>query len=131
MFAMNANQNHLPRMSQERLHRALGVGIVRMRRRKGWSQADLAERLKVSRHRLGKWELGLNAPPLVDLVALMEALEVTFEELALGRAAPAASLPPPERTELARCLRGLLRVVRPLVERPRGGADPERERGKP
>jgi transcriptional regulator with XRE-family HTH domain len=124
---MNAENSLRPRTPQESLQHALGMGIVRQRQRKGWSQAGLAERLKVSRHRLGKWELGLAPPSLADLVALMELLGVTFEELALGRAAPAAPLPPPQRTELAKCLNGLLRVVRPLVERPNGAAGVERE----
>ena len=89
---------------------------MRLRQRKGWSQARLAERLGVTRHRLGKWELGLSAPSLEDLVALLDALEVTFEELALNRAVQVSPLPPGQRSELASSLNSLLRVLRPLVK---------------
>lgn len=97
--------------------RNLGLGIVRLRRRKGWSRAVLAERLGVKRNRLGKWELGVAAPSLECVVALLDALEVTFEELAFNRATPEASpLPPGQRSELASSLNRLLRVLRPLVK---------------
>lgn len=127
------SENGIPprRMTKQAVQRGLGLGIVRLRRRKGWSQAELARRLKVSRHRLGKWELGEHAPPLEDLVALLEALETTFEDLALDRVGPAVPLPPTQRTELTTCLNGLLRIVKPWVMDPNGTARPGGARSEP
>jgi transcriptional regulator with XRE-family HTH domain len=108
-------------MSQRDVQRGLGLGIVRLRQRKGWSQGVLAKRLGITRHRLGKWELGLNAPSLEDLVALLETLEVTFEELALGRVVPVAPLPPGQRKEMTLHFNGLVRLLKPMLERPQPG----------
>lgn len=120
---MSGNGESPKRWSQEALQHELGAGIQRLRRRKGWSQAVLARRLNVTRHRLGKWEQGIHAPSLEDLVALLEVLEVTFEELVLGRTAPAAPLPPQQRKELTLHLKGLLRQLQPLVGGPNGGRE--------
>jgi transcriptional regulator with XRE-family HTH domain len=115
---MNGNGGSSKRWTQEALQRELGLGIVRRRRLKGWSQTVLARRLNVKRHRLGKWEQGIAAPSLGDLTALMELLEVSFEELVLGRSTPPAPLPPERRSELVLYLNGLLRQLEPLVGRP-------------
>jgi transcriptional regulator with XRE-family HTH domain len=117
---MNGNGDS-PRKSQRALQRELGRGILRSRRRKGWSQTVLAQRLEVTRHRLGKWERGLRPPALEDLTALLAVLEVTFEDLVLGGGgAPAPPIPPAQRSELAMYLNGLLRMMRPLLQPPNG-----------
>jgi transcriptional regulator with XRE-family HTH domain len=88
---------------------------VRLRQQKGWNQKMLAMRLKVTRSRIGKWERGVNAPSLNDLMALTETLGVTFDELALGREAPMVPLPSGIRAEFAMCLNRLLRAVKPIL----------------
>jgi XRE family transcriptional regulator, regulator of sulfur utilization len=120
---MDGNGGSSKRWTQEALQRELGLGIVRRRRLKGWSQTVLARRLNVKRHRLGKWEQGIAAPSLGDLTALMELLEVSFEELVLGRSTPPAPLPPQQRKELTLHLKGLLRQLQPLVGSPNGGRE--------
>ena len=49
--------------------RDLGQRIVRIRKRKGWKQTELARRLEVTRERRGRWERGGRAPSLEDLAA--------------------------------------------------------------
>ncbi|HEV8577535.1 MAG TPA: helix-turn-helix transcriptional regulator [Thermoanaerobaculia bacterium] len=115
---MDKNGYSKERWTQNALQREIGGGIVRLRRRRGWSQAVLAQRLNVKRHRLGKWEQGINPPSLEALVALLGVLEVSFEELALGCTAPTKRLPAGQRKELMMCLRGLLRRLEPLVGDP-------------
>jgi len=66
--------------------RELGLRIVAARRRHGWSQKDLAQRLTVTRERLGKWERGLSSPDLEDLVSLSRVLALPLWELGLGDA---------------------------------------------
>ena len=48
------------------LTQEVGRRIVRERKRRGWSQGDLARRLGVKRERMGNWERGENAPRLED-----------------------------------------------------------------
>lgn len=44
--------------------------IVAERRRRGWSQADLADRLGVVQSAVGNWEAGRNKIPLPQLVSI-------------------------------------------------------------
>ena len=65
---------------------ALGERIVRLREAKGWSRTALARRLGVSRGRLGHWERGGSAPPIVIQIALSRQLGIPFGELVTGEA---------------------------------------------
>jgi transcriptional regulator with XRE-family HTH domain len=96
------------------LTKELGLRIVRIRKRRGWSQAQLAARLGVPRERLGKWERGLNAPSLDHLSALSKVLEVPLEELGLGRGAkvPISAV---ELKELTRYILAMERMLKPWM----------------
>ena len=59
----------------------LGENIKALRKAKGLSQQELAERLHVVRQTVSKWEQGLSVPDADLLVRLAEALEVTVAEL--------------------------------------------------
>ena len=63
----------------------MGERILRLRKRWQWSQGELAERLGVTRERVGNWERGENAPPVEALVALGEVLRVSVDELLGGK----------------------------------------------
>lgn len=67
------------------LRRKIGLRISQMRQARGWSQEELADLLSVPRGRLVKWERGYNAPPPEDIVALSGVLEVSTDEIFLGR----------------------------------------------
>jgi transcriptional regulator with XRE-family HTH domain len=105
------------RIAQPILQKNLGLRIVALRRSKGWSQGDLADRLGIDRSRLGKWERGLYAPSLEELAFLASLLGATLDELVLGRESPPALLPPDQREQLAMFLGGLTRLVAPLTGR--------------
>jgi transcriptional regulator with XRE-family HTH domain len=96
--------------------RELGRRIVQARKRRSWNQVELARRLEVPRDRLGKWERGLNAPSLEDLVALGEVLGLPLGELVLGRRSeePFSS---GELRELVVHLNAMARLLRPWMER--------------
>jgi transcriptional regulator with XRE-family HTH domain len=64
---------------------AMGERILQLRKRWQWSQGELAERLGVTRERVGNWERGENAPPVEALVALGEVLRVSVDELLHGK----------------------------------------------
>ena len=64
---------------------AMGRRIVQLRKRRKWSQGELAQRLGVTRERVGNWERGDHAPPLEGLAALGEVLRVSLDELVSGK----------------------------------------------
>ncbi len=131
---MNGNVKSSSGSAKATLRRRLGRRIVQSRKRKGWSQATLAERLELSQERLRKWERGVHCPPLEDVAKLCGALELTLEELILGNTAAGRKIPAEpetpmgrgireeERSEAASCLNAFLRVIRPWLQAPAGNA---------
>jgi len=83
--AGGASEGALESEGQPGTRHELGRRIVQLRKRRRWSQADLAGRLGVTRERVGNWERGEHAPPLEALAALGEVLRVPLDELVLGR----------------------------------------------
>ncbi len=61
--------------------KALGRKIKTLRREKGFSQSDLAEKLKVSYQQIQKYENGTSSLSLDRLVAISKALEILPEAL--------------------------------------------------
>ena len=67
---------------------AFGQFLNQLRREKGWTQKDLAERLYVSDKAVSKWERGLSLPDVALLLPLAGALGVSVTELLEGRRMP-------------------------------------------
>ena len=111
MSRKNPAEGNAPR---EDVLRDLGRRIVRLREGKGWSQADLADRMGVPRSRLSKWERGLNAPAYEDLPLLADTLEVSLEEVIRGR----KLLSKEQRLEIGLAWITLTRLLRPLMDNP-------------
>ncbi|MFK5894422.1 MAG: helix-turn-helix transcriptional regulator, partial [Pseudomonadota bacterium] len=55
------------------------------RKLKGWSQAQLAEKLNLSRGSCSQWERNVTSPSVDHLSKLALLLDVHFEWLATGR----------------------------------------------
>ena len=55
--------------------------IVTLRKRAGWSQEELANRITVSRQAVSKWELGTAVPDTDNIVQLSELFGVTTDYL--------------------------------------------------
>ncbi|MDQ0429221.1 transcriptional regulator with XRE-family HTH domain [Planomicrobium stackebrandtii] len=51
------------------------------REKKGWSQADLADKIHVSRQSVSKWETGKNYPSIEVIINLSDLFGVTIDEL--------------------------------------------------
>jgi len=51
------------------------------RKKKGWSQEELAEKLYVSRQSVSKWENGQNYPSIEVIMKISDLLGVTMDEL--------------------------------------------------
>lgn len=59
----------------------LNENIKALRKSKGLSQQDLADKLNVVRQTISKWEQGLSVPDADLLIALSEALEIPVSTL--------------------------------------------------
>jgi transcriptional regulator with XRE-family HTH domain len=89
----------------------VGKRIVELRRRRGWSQVELAQRLGASRERLGAWERGKYLPALDGLLALRRELSVSIDELLTGEP-PAAGLSRGRQDEALGHLAALAEILR-------------------
>ncbi len=59
----------------------LNEKIIKLRKEKGWSQEDLAERLCVSRQAVSRWEQGSTLPDIPNLLMLEEVFGVSADYL--------------------------------------------------
>lgn len=61
-----------------------GAFVARLRKEKGLTQRELAERIHVSDKAVSKWERAAGLPDITLLIPLAEALDVTVTELLQG-----------------------------------------------
>lgn len=64
---------------------AFATFVTQLRKEKGWTQKDLADRLYVSDKAVSKWERGLSLPDISLLIPLADCLGVGVAELLEGR----------------------------------------------
>lgn len=55
--------------------------ITELRKKRGWSQEELAEKVDVTRQSVSKWESAQSTPDLDKILKLAEIFEVTTDEL--------------------------------------------------
>ena len=67
------------------LNEELGRRVQQLRKAKGLSQEELADRVGVSRQAVSKWESGQTAPDLERLLALGAQLDTTTDYLLTGQ----------------------------------------------
>ena len=65
-------------------NKAIGQYIQLLRKQRGMSQKDLAERLSVTFQAVSKWETGENLPDASILLALAEILDTTTDKILSG-----------------------------------------------
>lgn len=66
---------------------AFGKNIYSLRKERGWTQAELADRLGVTNQAVSKWETGESLPDSSLLLPLSELFDVTIDELFKGKRA--------------------------------------------
>lgn len=59
----------------------LSEKIIMLRKKYGWSQEELAERLDISRQSVSKWESGASIPDLERIVSMSQLFGVTTDYL--------------------------------------------------
>ena len=62
----------------------IGMFFKELRKEKGLTQEQLAERLRVSRRTVSRWETGSNMPDLDILIEMSDYYEVELRELLDG-----------------------------------------------
>ena len=55
--------------------------LIKLRKTKGWSQEDLADKLSLSRQAISKWEVGTSKPDIDNLVNLSKLFKVSIDQL--------------------------------------------------
>lgn len=68
-------------MDQEKI----GKFILEIRKQKGWTQKELAEKIGVSDKTISKWECGNSIPDITYLEALCNSLDISVNELLSGQ----------------------------------------------
>ena len=59
--------------------------LYQLRKQKGLSQEELANRLNVSRQTISKWEIGDSTPDMEKLIAISDLFEISLDELILDK----------------------------------------------
>lgn len=59
--------------------------LYQLRKQKGMSQEELANRLNVSRQTISKWEVGDSTPDMEKLAAISDLFEVSLDQLVMGK----------------------------------------------
>ncbi len=76
--------------------------IIRLRKREGWSQEELAERMDVSRQAVSKWESAQSTPDLDRILRLCELFGVSTDYLLRDEQGAEDSTPSPAGIERRR-----------------------------
>lgn len=98
-------------MTRTRTRGTLGSRIRRARERRGWSLQNLADASGIGKSVLSRLETGDREDPKISLVAeVAQALEVSLDELVLGRAPKATQSLAGVRRSLEAALREVDRV---------------------
>lgn len=64
---------------------SIGKTIAKLRKAKGWTQIELAEKLQVSDKAISKWEKDSGAPSIEFFPALAELFDVSIDYLMMGK----------------------------------------------
>lgn len=73
--------------------------IIELRKKKGWSQEELAEKVDVTRQSVSKWESAQSTPDLDKILKLAELFGVTTDELLKDEQRPGDPAASPETVE--------------------------------
>ncbi|MDD7515118.1 helix-turn-helix domain-containing protein [Ruminococcus flavefaciens] len=65
--------------------------LYELRKQKGFSQEELANRLNVSRQTVSKWEVGDSTPDMEKLIAISDLFGISLDELVLDKTSEPSS----------------------------------------
>jgi transcriptional regulator with XRE-family HTH domain len=79
-------------MQDEEIRKAFGARLKELRKKKGWTQKALADKIGVQTPQLNKYEGGLHIPPAGKLIFLAEVFDTTVDFMLTGNASEEAPL---------------------------------------
>jgi len=85
-------------MNNEQLKEQIGINIAQLRKEKGLTQAELAQKLNYSDKAVSKWERGESVPDVLTMIQMAQELGVRVDELIYGREERPGSLPVKRRS---------------------------------
>ena len=59
--------------------------LYQLRKQKGLSQEELANRLNVSRQTVSKWEVGDSTPEMEKLIAISDLFDISLDKIVMGK----------------------------------------------
>ena len=59
--------------------------LYNLRKQKGLSQEEIANRLNVSRQTISKWEVGDSTPDMEKLIAISDMFQISLDELVMDK----------------------------------------------
>lgn len=59
--------------------------LYELRKQRGFSQEELANKLNVSRQTISKWEVGDSTPDMEKLIAISDLFHISLDELVSGK----------------------------------------------
>ncbi len=71
-------------MQDKNLRKAFGKRLKELRKQKGWTQKELANKLDIRFSHLNKYENGMHAPPLEKLIKLTDIFDISLDYLVMG-----------------------------------------------
>ena len=80
----------------------LGIFITELRKEKGLTQAQLAQKLNVTDKAVSKWERGVGFPDIKLLEPLADVLDISLLELMNSERLPKTTVSAPDTTEIGR-----------------------------
>lgn len=89
----------------------LGGRIARLRKEKGMTQLELADRMGVTDKAVSKWERDVSCPDIASMPRLAEALGATVDELMQARPGAATPRPKPAGKQAGRLVELALKGV--------------------
>lgn len=73
-------------------HRYIGKNIYELRKKRGWSQSDLAHKLDKKASTISSYETDSKTPSVDTIIAMSELFGVSIDELIYGENAEALSI---------------------------------------
>lgn len=91
--------------------------LIKLRKGKGWSQEDLADKLNISRQAVSKWEVGSSKPDIDNIIKLSKLFNITIDELVNNQITEteAISIKVKKETKAKKALIWLRRIMIALV----------------
>jgi transcriptional regulator with XRE-family HTH domain len=71
-------------MQNEDVRKAFGLRLKELRKQKGWTQKELANKIDIRFSQLNKYECGMHIPPIEKLIKLSNSFRVTLDYLIMG-----------------------------------------------